>query len=392
LMYLSAPWIASFYQQPILVYVTRVLSLMLVINSFAVVQTAMLTRDIAFKLQTKVSLVSAISSGSIGVIMAYRGYGVWSLVAQQISRAILNVVLLWMLNHWRPSLVFSFSALRHMFVFGSRMLVSGLLNQVFTNIYDLLIGKMFTPVDLGHYVRARHLQDLPSSTLTRIVSRVSLPVFSAIQDDNPRLKKGLQRTLSLLVFVNTPVMMLLAATATPLVKVLLTDKWLPCVFYMQLLCVLGLLYPLQALNLNILTAKGRSDLFLRLEMLKRSLTICNVLITWRWGVTAIIFGQITLSCIAYFLNSYYSGKLLDYSARSQLRDIAGYLLFAGVVGIAVYSLNYVGIRTAALLLAIQVIFGLTAYLLLCGLFRLPAFVEVRGLVAERMPRLARFVA
>jgi O-antigen/teichoic acid export membrane protein len=390
LLCLAAPWIASFYRQPILLPLTRAMSLLLAINSLAVVQTAMLSRNVAFKLQAKISLISSLCSGSLGVVMAYRGYGVWSLVAQQLTRAVLNVGLLWGLNRWRPGLVFSFRALRQMFVFGSRMLASGLLNQVFTNIYDVLIGRLFSATDLGFYIRAKHLEELPSATLTNIVTRVSLPVFSSIQDDKTRLTNGLRRMLSLLVFVNVPIMMLLATAASSLVEVLLTEKWLPCVGYMRLLCIHGMLLPLHALNLNVLTARGRSDLFLRLEVLKKGLTICNILVTWRWGIMAIIIGQVVLGFVDYFLNSYYSGKLLGYPARQQLRDIGGYFLSAAVAGAGVYALQYVGFPNAMLLLAAQVVFGLTAYLLLCRLFRLPALADGWRLVVERVPGLARF--
>ncbi len=392
LLYLAAPWIAAFYEQPDLSPLTRTLSLVLVINSFAVVQTAMLTRNVAFKLQAKVSLVSAICSGCVGIVLAYRGYGVWSLVAQQIGRAIANVTLLWVLNRWRPGLAFSFKALRQMFTFGSRMLASTLLNVVFNDIYYVLIGKMFSAADLGYYGRAARLEELPSMTLTTVVTRVTIPVFSSIQDDNARLKRGLQRALGILTFLNAPMMMLLGVTAPALVKVLLTDKWLPCVPYLQLLCIQGVLYPLHGMNLSVLMAKGRSDLFLRLEMIKRGLTLCNVIVSWRWGITAIILGQILLGLVSYFLNCYYSGRLLDYPAWRQLRDMAAYFLSAIVVGAGVHALQYVGFPNAALLLAAQVVVGCTAYLLLCSLFRLPAFIETRRLVAERIPRLARFAA
>lgn len=390
LLYLTAPWVAAFYKEPDLVYLTRALSLVLAINSLGVVQTAMLTRHVLFKLQAKVSLISALCSGGFGVVLAYRGYGVWSLVGQQLARAILNVMLLWLFNSWRPSLMFSFRALRCMFVFGSRMLASNLLNQVFINIYYVVIGKVFTAADLGYYTRAGRLEELPTLTLTTVVTRVTLPVFSSIQDDDVRLKTGLRRALGMLMFINVPVMMLLAATALPLVTVLLTEKWLPCVPYLQVLCIQGLLYPLHAMNLNVLIAKGRSDLFLRLEMLKRGLTICNILVTWRWGVMAIIIGQVVLSFVGYFLNSYYSGKLLGYPARQQLRDIRGYFLSAAVAGAGVYALQYVGFPNAVLLLAAQVVFGLTAYLLLCRLFRLPALADGWRLVTERVPGLTRF--
>lgn len=392
LMYLAAPWIGSFYGQPDLCPLTRAMSLIFVINSLGVVQIALLSRHVAFKIQAKVSLISGICSGSIGIGMAYGGYGVWSLVGQQISRAVCTVVLLWLLNSWRPGLVFSLVSLRHMFTFGSRLLASNLLDQVFSNLYYVVIGRVFSPADLGHYTRAAHFQELPSMTLTQAVARVALPVFSSIQDDVARLRRGMQKVLGLLVFLVAPAMVLLGVTAPMLVEVLLTEKWLPCVPYLQMLVILGILYPLHALNLNILVARGRSDLFLRLEVIKKSLILVNVIVSWRWGIMAIIVGQISLSVICYFLNSYYTGKLLGYSAWQQLRDIAAYLFSAVVVGAAVYVLQYVDIPNVTVLLGVQIVFGMVAYLLLCGLLRLPAFVEAWHVVALRIPVLARFVS
>lgn len=392
LMYLGAPWIASFYDRPDLCPLTRAMSLIFVINSLGVVQIALLSRNVAFKIQAKVSLISGICSGSIGIGMAYSGYGVWSLVGQQISRAVCTVALLWLLNSWRPGLAFNFAVLRGMFTFGSRLLASNLLDQIFRNLYYVVIGRVFSPADLGQYTRATQMEELPSMTLTQAVTRVTLPVFSSIQDDVARLKNGLRKVLGLLVFLIAPLMVLLAVTAPSLVQVLLTGKWLPCVPYLQMLVVQGALYPLHALNLNILVARGRSDLFLRLEIIKKCLTLCNVIVSWRWGIMAIIMGQILSGVVCYFLNSYYTGKLLGYSAWQQLRDIAAYLFSAAVVGAAVYALRYVGIPNMTLLLVVQLVFGLASYLLLCGLLRLPAFVEAWHVVAPRIPVVARFVS
>lgn len=392
LMYLAAPWIASFYDRPDLCPLTRAMSLIFVINSLGVVQTALLSRNVAFKIQAKVSLVSAICSGCIGIGMAYSGYGVWSLVGQQISRAVCTVALLWLLNSWRPGLVFSLVSLRRMFTFGSRLLASNLLDQVFSNLYYVVIGKVFSPAELGYYTRAAHFQELPSMTLTQAVARVALPVFSSIQDDVARLRRGMQKVLGLLVFLVAPMMVLLAVTAPSLVQVLLTEKWLPCVPYLQMLVILGILYPLHALNLNILVARGRSDLFLRLEVIKKCLILLNVVVSWRWGIMAIIIGQLLLSVVCYFLNSYYTGRLLGYSAWQQLRDIAAYLFSAAVVGAAAYALQYIGIASVTLLLMAQILFGCTAYLLLCRLLRLQALAEAWNLVAPRIPLVARFAS
>ena len=387
LLCLAAPWVSAFYKEPVLTRLTQAMSMVIVINSFALIQTTMLTRNMNFKIQTKVSLIASIGSGGIGVVMAYRGFGVWSLVGQQISLALFRAGLLWILNTWRPGLIFSIQSLRQMFKFGSRVLVSGVLNQIFENIYHVVIGRFFNSTILGFYTRAKRMQDLPSLTLSTIVSRVTFPVFSSIQDDNVRLKRAFRKALALLVLINAPIMIGLAAVAKPLVLILLTEKWLPCVPYLQLLCVLGLLFPVHILNLNLLMAKGRSDLFLHLEIIKKVLVVLTILIVWRWGVIALICGQIAVSFIAFFLNTYYTGKLLGYNAMEQIRDIAVYYILAVIMGTGIYLLGVLPFTNDLLQLFAQVFAGAAVFLVLCILFRPSAFIEGWHEICQKFPAI-----
>ena len=386
---LAAPWIAAFYGQPDLILITQAMSLVVVINSFALVQTAMLSRQVDFKTQTKVSLLAGLGSGIIGISMALNGFGVWSLVAQQVSAALFRAIFIWILSHWRPKLVFSFHALRQMFAFGSRMLASGLLDQIFSNLYYLVIGRFFSPMALGFYYRATTLAEMPSTTLSLVVTRVSFPVFSSIQDDDARLKRALRKALCMLFFINAPIMIGLAVVAKPLVLVLLTEKWLPSVLYLQLLCVLGLLLPLHTLNLNILMSKGRSDLFLRLEIIKKAMVVLNLAIAWRWGITAIIIGQIGVSLVAFFLNSYYTGKLLGYNAFAQMRDVAVYLVFTLLMAGSVHLMGYINVSNNVLLLFIQIFSGGAIYLLLAFAFKPTAYADGLDAFNYNIPFLNR---
>jgi O-antigen/teichoic acid export membrane protein len=386
---LAAPWIASFYSQPDLLLITQVMSLLIVINSFAVVQTAMLTRNVDFKTQTKVSLLAGLSSGGIGITMAFSGFGVWSLVTQQISAAGFRAILLWLLNPWRPNFIFSFHALSQMFSYGSRLLASGLLNQIFENLYYVVIGKLFSPMSLGFYTKARNLAEMPSMTLSRIIGRVTFPVLSSIQEDNIRLKRAMRKSLTMLFFINTPVMIGLAVVAEPLVMVLLTEKWLPSVPYLQLLCIIGLLLPFHTLNLGILMAKGRSDLFLRLEIFKKVLTIISISVTWRWGITGIIWGQVVIAFVALFLNSYYTGKLLGYHATAQIRDIGVYLVFSLLMGSGIHLLEYLILHSSGMLLFFQIISGAALYFLVAVVFRPSAFLEGWEALRNILPHLVR---
>jgi len=385
LLCLAAPWIAAFYGQPILTPLTRALSLTIVINSLGMIQNTILTKQINFKVQTKVSLIAGTLSGSIGITLAALGFGVWSLVIQQITAAFFSAVSLWYFSPWRPALIFSFNALRGMFGFGSRMLLSSLLNQIFDNIYFLVIGRLFSAADLGFFTRAQSLNDIPSQTVSGMVGRVTFPVFSAIQDDPARLKRGLKKALTMLGLVNFPMMIGLAVVARPLVLVMLTEKWAPSIPYLQLLCVVGLLYPLHMMNLNMLQALGRSDLFLRLEIIKKFMIAINIAVTWRWGISAMIYGIIITSIISYYLNSYYSGVLIHYPIKEQVLDLLPYLIVSVLMGSAVYAPGLLQLPNQLSRLLVQIATGIFVYVCLCRAFRLKAFMDVWREMWHRMP-------
>ncbi|MFC1761262.1 lipopolysaccharide biosynthesis protein [Planctomycetota bacterium] len=384
LLCLVAPWIAAFYKQPILTPLTRVLSLNLIINAFGLVQTTLLTRNLDFKTQLKVSVIATALSGTIGVTLALNGFGVWSLVAQSLSANFFRTALLWLFHHWRPAWAFSYASLRIMFAFGSKLLCARLVATIFDNMYLIVIGKMFSAVDLGFYSRAKGIQQLPVMNISATVGRVTFPVFSSVQDDKARLKRGVRKALMTLVMVNFPLMIGLAIVARPLVLVLLTDKWLPCVPYLQLLCVVGMLYPLHAINVNVLLAQGRSDLNLRLNLLKNTLKVVFLAITWRWGIEAILWGQIVLSLLCYFLNAHYTAILIKYSVQEQVRDLSPYLGVAGIMGVGVYALKYTITGSVALLLGVQVAMGIILFIGLCRIFRLLAYEEVWQIFRQKL--------
>jgi len=384
LLCLAAPAVASFYGVPLLTPMTRWLSLNMIFNAFGVAQTAILTRKIDFKSQMKASLTATSLSGTIGVAMAYEGYGVWSLVAQSLASNLFRTILLWVLSPWRPLFRFSLASLKEMFPFGSMILVTSLINTLFINIYLVIIGKLYSATDLGYYSRSQGFQQVPvQQVLSITITRVVFPVFSAMQEDKVRLKRSLQRALTMTALINFPLMAGLAAAAEPFIRFAITDKWLPAVPYLQLLCAVGALYPLQQINLNALKAQGRSDLYFRVEMLTKAFIIAAILITYRLGVQALIIGNIAASIISYYFNSYYSGKLLDYPFGEQVRDFTPTLLIAAATGAAMFGVNLIGIESVAGRLALQATAGLLLYPALCAIFRVPAFREIR--------ELARFI-
>lgn len=374
-LWLAAPLIAEFYGQPILGPATRALSLNFVLSALGLIQVFLMTKQLDFKTQTKSSLGASFSSGVVGIAMALLDCGIWSLVGQTLSLTLFNTLLLWSFNPWRPLKSVSVAALRELFGFGSRLLASGLLTTLFNNIYNVVIGKLFSPADLGYYTRAYTVQQLSSQTLGGVIGRVTLPVFAELQGDPIRLKSGFRKALRAVALVSFPLMIGLLACAQPLVLVLLTDKWAPTIPYLQLLCIAGIFYPLHVINLNILLAHGRSDLFFRLELIKKVLIAIVLATTWRWGIEAIIAGQIAVSIGAYYLNTHYSGTLVGYGLRAQVRDLLPYLVAASVMGTAVSALAWLPVAQPWVQLLLQVVAGGMIYLLLCRGFRLPVFMD-----------------
>lgn len=379
-LYLSALWIARFYDMPQLNILTKVLGLQLVIQSFGLIHSTLLTKLIDFKTQAIITLVSVTVSGIIGIIMAYNGFGVWSLVAQILSNSILNTVGLWVRCDWRPSFRYSFQSIRSLLGFGSKVLASSLLDTFFRNIYTIVIGKLFSPADLGLYARGKSLVELPTQTLAVIVRRVSFSIFSSINDDRARIKRGMQKILIVLFFLNCPIVTGVAITADTFVYVLLTEKWAQCIPYIRLLSFSALLYPLHVINGNALLSIGRSDLFLKLEIIKKTLTIVAIAITYRWGIEAMILGQIVQSFFAYIINAYYTERFFGYSCWKQIRDVLPYLLTSALMGIFVYSIGMLHFDSLVFKLCCQILVGIIVYLITSYILRLEAFKEIIEIV------------
>jgi len=390
LLYLCAPFVADFYAQPQLVDLLRVLAIVLVINSFALVQNSLLVRGLDFKSQAMVSVTSMIVSGSVALLLAWQGFGVWSLVAQQVTNSLVRAIMLWRVNPWRPKWLFDFQALRSLFRFGSGMMGSAILNTLFDNLYALVIGRLFSAVTLGHYTRAYTLQNIVSQAPAMVANRVTFPLFAKLQQDPERLKRALEKAMTGLAFLQFPVLLGMAAVAQPLVVVLLTEKWLPCVPYLQLLCFAGILYPMHLLNLNVLTAHGKSGRFFRLEIIKRALVVLNIVVTYRWGVLAMVCGQAVNSVISFFVNAYYTKDLVGYSIPEQLKDLSPYFVAAGLMAllVRVVDLPLPAGHWVSLQLAFKVLVGAIVYGVLCLILRVPALSELRQLIGRRFATAA----
>ena len=333
-LWLIAPFVAKFYQLEELTPILRLLSFRLILGAFGAVQRSILTRKMLFKRLFKVSLPSTLIGGAVAIVMALQGYGAWALVVQALIQSLIMSLALWFHSDWHPKLIFDLQCLKKMFPYSSRLAFSSFIHQGFLNIYILVIGKAFSVADLGYFHRARSLQRLPIENVQSILGRVTFPLFSSIQDDLPRMKRGMSKALQLSSICIFPGMALLAAIATPLIVVLIGVKWLPSVPYLKWLCLFGAMFPLHSMNVNLLSAIGRSDLMLRLELIKKSLILINVFITYRYGILAMIYGMIVTSILGLIINTYYTKKFIDYSFMQQLKDISPMIL----LGVGVFTL------------------------------------------------------
>lgn len=378
LLYATAPFISTFFKEPILVNVLRVIGWTLIINALAMIPRTILVKRIDFKTQTKVSVISSVFSGLVGIGMALTGWGVWSLVGQQLSRQILNSLCLWVFCKWIPVWEFSVKSFKELFSFGYKLLLSGLLDTLYKNIYYVIIGRFYSPAQLGQYTRAEQFNTIFSSNLTGVVQRVSYPVLSSIQEDEERLYEAYRRVIKTTMLVTFACMLGLAAVARPLIIILIGDKWLPAVGFLQIICFAGMLYPLHAINLNILQVKGRSDLFLKLEVIKKIIAIGPIVIGVFYGIEYMLWGGVLTSFISYFLNSYYSAGLIHYPTSRQIKDILPVFVVSLIVAAIMWSLSWLNI-SVYVQLPLQIIVGGALAFVVYEKLRLPEYLEVKRL-------------
>lgn len=375
LLFFLAPFVGSYFNELIMVQLFRVISLVLIINSFGLIQRTIMIKNMNFKSQAKISIFSSLTSGIIAIIAALLGMGIWSLVIQSILLQFLQALLMSLSNKWIPEKTFSKASFKRLFGFSSKLLVSGLLFAFCNNMYNILIGKIYSTNTLGYYTNAQKLRDIASQLFSSAVQKVSYPALSSIQDDNDRLRLGYIKLIKMAAFINFPIMLGLAVVAEPVILIILGNKWTNSIVMFQILCLSGVLFPQHVINLNILQVKGRSDLFLKLEIVKVSLTFLTIalvvilkldLITLLW----IIFIK---SIIEFFVNSYYSKKMMGYSSIQQIVDVLPHLSLTvatlGLVMIIFGGLNNIYVRLVS-----QVISAVSIYILGAVLFK---FKEVK---------------
>jgi O-antigen/teichoic acid export membrane protein len=387
LLYGTAPIIARFYHEPLLTKLTRFLSLNIIINAFCLVPSVIINKRMDFKSQFKVNVISMVISGVLGLVLALMGKGVWSLAVQSVLNTLVRAILLWLVSRWRPSLTFSAVSLATMFSFGSRMMLSGLLDTFFQNIYQPLIGRLYSAADVGYFVRAQNLQSIAVQPAGFALGRVIFPALTPIQDDQARLRRVTQKIITTAMFLQFPFVFGLIVVAAPLITLLLTERWAPSIFYFQLFCLVGLLYPMHINNLVILQVMGRSDFFFRLEVIKKLMVLITIVITYRWGVVAMLYGQIVVSVVGYFFNGYYSARLIGYSSLQQIRDVSPFLIISLLMGVSMYLVGG-AVGSLLLKLIVQSVVGATVYLILNYVFHRSELTEIARLAMGTIGLLA----
>lgn len=387
-IFVGSPLIASFFGRDELIALTRVSSLGIIIGALSLVQLKRLTKRIDFKSQTKITVIASVTSGAVGIIMAFLGCGVWSLVAQGLVSQALRTVLLWFYNKWAPSLKFSKSSFKELFGFGWKMLLTGLLDSVWKELYQVVVGKFYSPATLGQYTRAKQFSMLFSKNLTSVIQRVTFPVLSNIQDEKERMVSAYRRIIKTTMFITVICMFSLGAVSEPLLYCLIGPKWHEAAVYLPLICITGSLYPLHAINLNMLMVQGRSDLFLGLEIIKKIIAIGPLLVGAFIGIMPMLYVSLFTNIIAYFLNSYYSGKLIGYSSWMQIKDVAPSYGVATAVALSVYFLKYLPISNW-IILPMQIVLGALVFILVCRMIKLEEFEETKQLLSPFIRKIKR---
>ncbi|WP_256010052.1 lipopolysaccharide biosynthesis protein [Desertivirga xinjiangensis] len=387
ILFFSTPYIALFYRQEQLINIIRVYGISFIINALFTVQSARLTKAMNFKIQTLINIPSVIGGGITGLTLAYAGYGVWSLVWMMLCSSSISTLMYWIYSDWRPMLTFNTNSFKKHFSFGYKMTLSGILENIYRNTFVIIIGKYYSATQLGFYSRAESLSQLPSTNISIALGKVTYPMFASITHDNEKLKVVYKRVLQQVLFWNAPCLVLLCVIAEPLFAFLLTEKWLPAVPYFQILCIAGIMYPLHAYNLNILKVKGRSDLLLKLEFIKKTISVAGILMVIPFEIFGLLYFQLGCSFLFYFINSVYSGKIISYPVSEQIGDIFPTIGLSAITGLLC---RYVDIQMVKQFNSVDIdriliisLLYLLAYLSCSNMIRLTAITDFKHLILKK---------
>nr|MDA3779381.1 lipopolysaccharide biosynthesis protein [Bacteroidales bacterium] len=389
LLFLSSNMIATFFDRPILSSIIKVYALILILQSFSLIHRTILIKEMNFRFQSKVTIISSILSGIIGIWMAYSGYGVWSLVYRLIALHLFTNIFLWIYTKWYPSIRFNIAKFKEHAHFGIKLLFSALLDTIFNNNYYLIIGKYFSPTQLGYYTRAEQFKKLPSQNLLFVINRVTYPALAKVKDDKVLLISSYKKLLKHVSYGIFTIMMILAAISHNLILVLLGDKWLPAAPYLTIMCFSAMIYPLSSLNLNLLKVLGRSDLFLKIEVIKKIIIIPTIIVGIFYGIKAMLLLMVLNSYISYSLNCYYSDKLIQYRILKQLKDLLPNFIISFTIGIVVYMVVFLNISDPVWELILQLLISVIAIIGFSILFKNKSYLYGLSLLREYKSKLKR---
>jgi len=361
LMFFAAPFIASFYEMPELTPVVRVLSLTLIISGVKNVQQAYISKNMLFKRFFFATLGGTIGAAVVGILMAYMGYGVWALVAQTLFNQAMNTLILWITVKWRPKKLFSWQKLKGLFSYGWKLLVSAILDTLYNNLRQLIIGKMYTSNDLAFYNKGDQFPGLIVTNINSSIDSVLLPTMSSVQDEREKVKAMTRRAIKTSSYIMWPLMIGLAVCAEPFVRLLLTEKWMACVPYLRIFCFTYALYPIHTANLNAIKALGRSDLYLKLEIIKKVFGLAVIVASMWFGVMMMAYSVIFIAVVSSMINALPNKKLLNYSYWEQIKDILPSMVLAVLMGAVVYCVKFLGLSDILSLL-IQIPLGAIIYI------------------------------
>lgn len=384
IIYLAAPFVSSFYGYTILTPIIRWYCLCFILFAFSAVQEAKLTKEMNFKIQTIISIPSVIIGGIVGIAMAYMGYGVWSIVWNQLITALVRSIQLWIYSKWSPGLIFNFVKFKEHLKFGYKITLSSLLENIFSNLYVIIIGKYFSAGQVGFYTRADSMKNLPVNNITLALTKVTYPLFSEIQYDNERLKRVYKQLMKMSIYVVAPIMIFLIILAEPVFTFLFTEKWLPAVPYFQILCISGILFPIQGYNANVLLVKGKSDTFLKLTAFNKFLLVLGIIIGLQFGIIGLLYAQVILSVITFFIYAYHTDKAIGYSAIQQLLDIFPIILLSAFPAIFVFLINiYLKDQSDLLRIVGGAGVGIVLYVGISYIFKVQSFKEIMEIVFKQ---------
>ena len=385
LMFVAAPFIADFYNMPDLTPIVRVLSLMLVVSGVRNIQQAYVSRHLMFKRFFYATLGGTVLAAVVGIGMAYKGFGVWAVVAQQLCRATSAAVILWLTVKWRPKLMFSLERLKGLFSYGWKLLISALIDVGYNNLRKLIIGKLYTASDLSFYDRASYFPRFIVGNINTSIDSVLLPTMSAEQDDKSRVRAMTRRAIKTSTYLMMPCMVGLAVCAEPVVRLILTEKWLPCVPFLRIFCFTYAFYPIHTANLNAIKELGRSDLFLKLEILKKIVGLVAILSTMWISVLAMAYSALVVSVLGQIINSWPNRKLLNYKYSEQFKDMLPQICLSLGMGAIVYCVSFIGLNDVLTLL-IQIPLGGVLYFAGSKLFKIDSFEYVVSIIKGMLHR------